>query len=461
MSPRWKTTGIVATAAGVIVAALLLSHVTPRKRAAAAEPVATSGGMGVGARMESTYVLLGEHEAHLALTLQAPEVTGARPPLHVGIVIDHSGSMAGDKIEHARRAAAQLVGQLGPGDRFTVIAYGSDVDVVFADSPADAASKRAALAAIDRIYDDGGTNLSGGLLAAVDQLRGGRAMPGAVSRIVLISDGIANEGIINHEDLAALASRTAEQGVSLTTVGVGLDFDEQLMTAMAVSGRGNYYFVESSDQLAAMFGDEFSKLGATAATDVQVAVAPADGVVVLDAYGYPMHAEGGKLYIPVADMHSGEQRKIVLRLRVNATRLGAMDVGRVETSFFRVATASRERSDLLAAAVVTDDPRQVADHLDREAVRHVERALTARAIDEATVLYEQGRGEAAQKVLQQRAEDAKGVAEQMNWEGLDVEINGAVGRAEGNFAAAPRPTSDAGKHGRKSNRADAYDLMMK
>jgi Ca-activated chloride channel family protein len=466
MSPRRKTTGILTLGGAVVIAALLLTHAAPRARSAriGGNGVAGAGGLTVAARMESTYLLRGDHEAYLALTLNAPAAQAVqRPPLHVAIVLDRSHSMYeddGTRIVNARAAAVQLIRSLQRGDRFAVIAYNHDAEVLYPDSPAEPAAVREAVAKIDALEPVGMTNIGAALQTGAAELQR-TPMPGAVARIVLVSDGESNEGMLQSE-LPGLAASIAEQGVSITSVGIGLDFEEHTMTRIAGAGRGNYYFVEDTGQLAAMFADELGRLAQTTASEVSVAVAPAPGVTVLDAYGYPMQQREGTVIIPVADMNSGEQRKVVLRLRVDARTLGSMELGRIVTSFRAVATGEREQAALLASATVTDDPRLVRDNYDREAVRHVQRALTARAIDEANELYANGELEKAQQLLQSRQSDASGMAAQLGYQELDTEIGGSIGRAEGNFAAAPAaPGSAGGKRATKDNGADANDLYLK
>ncbi|MEM9494266.1 MAG: VWA domain-containing protein, partial [Myxococcota bacterium] len=229
MTPAGKTSAILLVAGLVAAGAALLSP-----RGAAPPPLEPleptraidASGITLSAQFPSTHIAHGLGETHLAVTITAPsDGKRDRPPVNVAVVIDRSGSMSGEKLVHAKRAARHLVGQLRPGDRFAIIAYGSEVGVVFPSTPVSAASRSAAYQAIDSIYDDGGTNLSGGLIAGRDQILHS-ADPSTVQRIVLISDGLATMGMIEREQLARLAGETAQRAISITTVGVGLDFDE-------------------------------------------------------------------------------------------------------------------------------------------------------------------------------------------------------------------------------------------
>ena len=461
MTPARKTIGIIALAALVAGASLFLTAMKRTTKAGASPQVATdSAGLKLRAHLQSSHLLLGKHEAHIAVTIDAPVVAGSesRPAINVAVVIDRSGSMAGEKLENAKQAAQRLISQLAPSDRFSVIVYGSDVEVVFPSSTATDRAKDAALTAIANILDDGGTNLSGGLNAGREQILR-HVEQSAVSRVVLISDGLANEGIVDRDDLAALARETAQRGISITTVGVGLDFDERTMTRIAVSGRGNYYFVESSAMLAEMFATELDRLGATTGSEVRLSLTPAANVEILEAYGYPMQVEGGAVIIPIADLHSGEQRKVVLRVRVDATRTGGIDLGKISLAFRPIGSREMARASLNWRAEVTDNQQIVLDNRDGEAIRYIERALTAKAIDEATTMYEQGRQNAALKTLETRRKATMKVANDMGDDSLASELDQITQSASGNFAGAPsRPQSRKGKRAQKKNRQDAFLL---
>jgi Ca-activated chloride channel family protein len=458
MTPARKTSAILVLACAVAAGALMLTKARAGSKIITPTTGGAAFGVQVSANLESSHVLFGTSTTHLAVTVRAPEVDGAtrRPDLNLAIVLDRSGSMNGEKLDHAKAAARELVNNLSEGDRFSITVYGSEVDVVFPSARASNQAKAAAITTIDAIYDDGGTNLSGGLLAGRSQLLG-NVESGAVSRVVLISDGQANEGIVNEQDLAKLAETTAQMGVSLTTVGVGLDFDEKVMTSLAVAGRGNYYFAESSHQLAELFNREFERVGATAATDVTLSIQAAPGVVIADAFGYRTRREGNRTLISIADLTSGETRKVVLRLDVAANATGSMDIADIDVAFQPVGKSDIEHVTFASRAEVTCNRTSVLNNRNGQAIRHIERARTANAINQATVLYEAGDVAAAQAVIEQRETESSAIAADMADEELDAELKGFSSKSKANFAA--KPSSSGGKKGRKSNRRDAYKLM--
>ncbi|RMH42439.1 MAG: VWA domain-containing protein [Deltaproteobacteria bacterium] len=410
------------------------------------------------AALGSTRVAVGDGEAHMVVTVRAPErAERRRPPLHLAIVIDRSGSMAGDKLAQAKRAARQLVERLDERDRVAVVAYGSQPALLTPAEPATPRHVAAALAAIDRLVDDGGTNLSGGLVTGRDELLPWRSAT-AVSRVVLISDGLANEGITAPDELAQLARSTAERGVSITTVGVGLDFDEQTMTAIAVAGAGHYYFAEHADALADIFDAELARVGETVATDVRVAITPAPGVDVVDAYGYDIARDGRTARIAIADVHAGETRKVVVRLRVRADRPGHVDVAAVRVAYRAVSDGHSRTADASATAIATADPRDILDHADRDAMLLIERARTAAALRDATDRYSRGDREGALDVLRARKAEVKQIAKSLAFKELDKDVAAATDEAAAEFSRGSDRFGASGARAKKRIRKRAYDL---
>lgn len=460
MTPMHKTSAILVLAGLVAAGSVLFTRGAPAVEPVKAGPIQDNSGLLLQTRLQSSHVLRGVSETHMAVTIQAPFADDARvrPPVNLAIVIDRSGSMAGDKLRDAKDAARQLVSQLRTTDRFSLITYGTDVTVVFASQRARTDVKSAAYRAIDGIYDDGGTNLSGGLIAGRDEIAR-NAEHGAVERIVLISDGLANEGIVNRDALARLATETTQRGVSITTVGVGLDFDERTMTGIAVNGRGNYYFAENSALLSQMFTDELGKLGTTTATRVRLALTPAAGVEILDAYGYPLQREGAQYLVPVADLYSGETRKVVLRLRVNAGSSAEMKIADVGLTFYPTDSVQSRTVTAIAQTAITGEQQVVRANLDRDAVRHIERARTATIINQATLQYESGNSAAAQQMLRVQRQQVLDLAKSLGDDDFAEEMEGATMEVDREFSRAPAAKSKKGKRARKANRKRAYDLL--
>jgi Ca-activated chloride channel family protein len=454
-APRLATSAILLLAAGVTAGAAWLAP-----RSGGAPPGQTAASHALSARPLSSHVLRGTSETQIAITLRAPELERPRqrPPVSLAVVIDRSGSMdENGRMTHAKVAAERLVEQLGPDDELAVITYSTDAETLVPLGRATPDAKAIAAAAIEGIETSGGTNISEGLGrgAAALRLSSGRG----ARRVVLISDGEANEGIYSRSGLSDVAAGIAAAGASISTVGVGLDFDEQTMTAIAVSGRGHYYFAEDGAELARLFVDELDGLGDTVATHAHLALTPAPGVEVLDVYGYPLSARGQQIDLPIADLRSGEVRKVVVRVRVTAGAAPEMALARVDLGWsIRGRDSEHHVADVRVA--VTDDDRAVLAHRDRDVVRQVEEVETARAIDSAAEAYERGDAPAATGILDQRAQEAAAISAEMNDPALADKLQLVTDRAKSGFSAAKPDGSEGARRAVKKSRVDAYELRQ-
>jgi Ca-activated chloride channel homolog len=255
------------------------------------------------------------------LTIEADAPKDAdRTPLNLSLVLDRSGSMWGEKLRAARKAAAGLVQRLWPEDTVSVVAFDDEVELV---SPPESGDAHAGIAQrIQQIGPGGMTNLSGGWLRGrelvADNLR-----QGAVNRVILLTDGIANVGITEPEALVGLCSDGSGKGISTTTIGFGEGFEEDLLKAMADAGSGGTYYIEEVDQAVGIFEEELEGLMSLAAQNVRVTVTPGDGAdFVKVLHEYPSHAEGETLTLEVGDLYGREPRRILMEFMTPHDAMG-------------------------------------------------------------------------------------------------------------------------------------------
>ncbi|MGN6107059.1 MAG: vWA domain-containing protein [Kofleriaceae bacterium] len=451
---RVRTSLALGAAGATLVAALLA---TPGGRRCADPPAGAElgdDGMRLSAQLASSRVLGGAHEEALVVSITAPGGRAeSRPPRSISIVIDRSGSMEGEPIAHARAAAARLIGELDERDAFAIVTYSSAEDTAMPMTRATPAAKSAALAAIEQIDVDGGTCISCGLLRGASELARSPVHAG-VQRLVLISDGQANEGIADRDELVALAATTASRGASISALGVGLDFDERTMMRIAEQGRGNYYFVEDTRQLAAVFSRELGGLAETIAADVQLVLTDDPAMRIVEAYGYPLSRVADQVMIPIADLRAGETRKVVVKMRVSGAA-GQQLASPVRLGWRRVVDGAARRASATARAHVVSDPAQVAAGVDPRAVEAIEQALAARAFEQASTAYETQGAAAAQQVLQHQLEAARDNAHlgRAAYERLER----ANAEAADNFAKAGRGAAPPAK-AVKFSRAKSFEL---
>jgi Ca-activated chloride channel homolog len=207
-----------------------------------------------------------------------PACPPTRPPLNLALVLDRSGSMAGKKLDYAKRAACLAVEQLLPSDRISFTIFDDRVQTLI---PSTLATNKACLLdTIQQVEPGGCTALHDGWVQGglqVSQHLNDRSL----NRIILISDGLANEGETRREVIAQNVRGLSQRGVSTTTMGLGRDYDEDLLAVMASNGDGNFVHIESPKQLPDFFATELRGLMATLGRRVSLGIQP-QGQVALD-----------------------------------------------------------------------------------------------------------------------------------------------------------------------------------
>lgn len=347
---RWIAIGLLAAATALAAGAARGKGSPPRRGADGSRSFAAAPAAPVSFRgtLDRTAVLVGGPPAvrmELVIAAAPGESAGAaRVPTDLVVILDRSGSMSGEKLEHARAAIRELLGRLGPEDRFALVTYSSDAALTIAPAPADDRARAAWLETVAGLGADGGTNLSSGLDLGLDTLEWIRAA-GRASRAILISDGLANQGDSSPAGLTRRARRAARGEYTLAAVGVGADFNESLMTALADAGTGNYYYLRSAEDLGSVFAAEFDSARTTVASGLEVRIEPGEGVGVLDAAGYPLERSGGAVVFRPGSLFSGQERRIWVTLSVPNRAAGEHALGGFSLAYTRGGERSTLRFD--------------------------------------------------------------------------------------------------------------------
>jgi Ca-activated chloride channel family protein len=397
---------------------------------------------------------------YVSIDLTAAQLAeGARPAVDLALVIDDSGSMAGEKLAAAKQAARGIIGRLGAGDRVALVQYASTASVLVPLIRLDAAGRARLLAAIDGITTDGGTNLHGGLvLGQQELLRAGE--PGRVNRVVLLSDGQANQGITDAPTLGHIAAGAAERGLRLTTVGMGLDYNEDLMELLAESGRGRYYYVKDAVSLEGVFAGELASMQATVTSATELTLTPlCAGVEVLAVYGYETRTRGASTVVPMVDLFGGDSRRLVARLRVPPAALGRADLLQVTLGYRDARDQSAGQASVALGVEFTDQAHDIELAVDREVMSHVVQMEAATVMRAAASAYERGDRDGARQQLQNTERAMRKMAVEYALPPAKVEQalkELPVFAGEIDSAA---PGSDVGKHSLKLRKAGAKAQM--
>jgi Ca-activated chloride channel family protein len=315
---------------------------------------------------------------------QAPD--DERVPATVQAILDRSGSMSGPRLDAARSALAALVDRLDPIDAFGLVVFDNGADVVVPSGPiTDKAAIKTAIAAVE---PGGSTNLSAGLVRGLQEARRTAGTGGAT--VLLLSDGKANIGINDPEALAAVAARARANGSTLSTIGVGLGYDETLLSAIAAGGQGNHVFAEEADAAGAAVAAEVDGLLSKTVQAASLVIRPEHAVDTITVYNdLPAAAIEGGVMVELGDLWSGEQRKVLLGFEVPAmSTLGLATVATLELRYVALPELTEQSVTLpISVNIVPGDeaagriprPEVVTERLFQEAQKAKREAADALA----------------------------------------------------------------------------------
>jgi Ca-activated chloride channel family protein len=339
----------------------------------------------------------------LLARISAPRATAERerPPVNLAIVLDRSGSMSGEKLRVAKVAVGEAIGRLRPDDRFSVVVYDDVVDVVVESTHASPEARRGAVERLRSVEARGSTNLGEGWLRGCEQVARHLVARG-VDRTLLLTDGLANVGMTDPDLLASHAAELRARGVSTSTFGVGNDFDERLLQAMADAGGGHFYYIADAPQIRDAITSEVGETLEVVARDVDLEITARDDIRIDPISPYRMRTNGNRTVVSVGDLGSEQVVEVVLRLSFPYGEVGR-ETGAIVSLNDRDGVFGPgglgEAEPVRLTWTYADDRANDSQPRDAEVDRAVAQRFAARARQEAVERNRAGDYDGARRVL--------------------------------------------------------------
>ncbi len=305
--------------------------------------------------------------------------------------------MQGDKIRHAKEAALMAIDKLSAQDIVSVVLYDSTVDVLV---PATKASDRQAIRnALYPVAAGGNTALFAGVSKAAAEIRKFLDLD-RVNRIILLSDGLANVGPSSPKELGSLGAALEKESIAVTTIGLGLDYNEDLMAQLARQSNGSHMFAELPSDLEEAYAREFGDVLAAVAQDARVTVTCAEGIRPVRILGRDGVIDGETVTFDLGQVYGNQVKYAIIEVELPAGEKGGrMEVASAQLNCYSL--QSSENEEYAASAVVrfTDSRQEVEEHRDEKTMISVVRQIGAEQNALARELRDRGRIEQAREVL--------------------------------------------------------------
>jgi len=381
------------------------------------------------------------------VTAPEAERRAERAPVNLAFVLDRSGSMGGQKIRLAAQAVEEAIGRLHASDRFSIVIYDDHVETLVNAADATPQARSHAIELLHRVDARGSTDLSGGWLAGCEQIAQALLEDG-VNRCLLLTDGLANRGITDRDELARHAGELRARGVSTSTFGVGDDFDEVLLQGMAQAGGGHFYDIADASRIRDHIESEVGETLEVVARHVTLELElPAD-VRVESLGAFQARVGKGRAVVELGDLVSGQQVQVPLRLS-----FAFGEIGDVRPAVFNLT----DRDGALDGAVArvaweyADDRANDTQPRDRVVDRLVAGIYAARARQLAVDRNRRGEYQTASEALKATARKIRGYA------GSDTELRSM---ADGLLAEAEMFGHVMQERSRKAAYAMSANVMM-
>lgn len=373
--------------------------------------------------------------ARVRLRAQLPSNT-PKQPSNVALVMDTSGSMDGAPIAAARAAALLMVDSLADGDWLSVVAFGSTSKVLLPATVIDDDAREDAKAEIRKLVASGTTDLAGGLQAGLAEAQK-FAHQGGVSRIVLLGDGVPNDA----SALPALAQSAASIGAPISALGLGADYDETVMGALAQGSGGSFHYVDEPSEVQAYFEAEVQRVKRVVAKNARLELHTGPGVFIQEIVGLPHTGDDRQMAVPLGDLAASDDRTIVVRLASSPHHAGAaVELMDVVVRWDDPTGGPSVEQRLFLGAKATGTTAELEGGRNQEVEETASLADAAARTLGAIETARKGAPEAAQAELQAAAIEAEAKASAVSSEALRAEAEALRNLAASLPAVAPSPS---------------------
>jgi len=411
----------------------------------------------VDAAMNQSAFLAGEKQTgYLRVAMTGFEVEEAdRTPVNVAIVLDKSGSMGGEKIQHAREAAVMAIQRLRADDIVSVVVYDTTVNVLV---PATKLSnKEAVIDTVRSISAGGNTALFAGVSRGANEVRKFHSK-NCVNRVILLSDGLANVGPSAPSDLAELGQSLGRENISVTTIGLGLGYNEDLMTQLAMHSDGNHMFAETPTELAGVFDAEFGDVLAVVAQDVLVTIELDARVRPVRGLGREMDIALQRATVRLNQLYAGQMKYALLEVELPAYTGEALllpsptPIATVGVTYVNMKTQSLERIFKKVAVRLTAEPDEARASVNKDIMASAVEQIALEKNRWALELRDEGKIDQAREALLDNAQFLNSNAIQLHNEKLKAQ-------AGSNEIDAQNLDPGAWARQRKLMRSNQYRVM--
>ena len=358
------------------------------------------GRVTLNAAIDKPVMLVGQGQTayiKIGLTGCPMESCLKRPPVNIAIVIDKSGSMSGEKIEKAKEAAIMAVNRLNCEDIVSVVTYDSNIRVIVPATKV--ADKHTICSKIRHIRAGGSTALYGGVQKGAAEMRK-FACTNRVNRMLLLSDGLANVGPQSPEALGDLGAALISDGISVTTIGIGLGYNEDLMTQLAYKSDGSHYFAEQACELADIFNRELGRALAVVAQEVNIEIKCAPGVRPVRLLGRDGTISGRTAKLFINQLYSQHEKYAILEVEVEpASRKKRKHIADVNITYGNMITSATDKLHTDVVARFSDSEAVVEKSLNESVTIDVIKQIATERNELAVTLRDKGKISEAKKVL--------------------------------------------------------------